>query len=137
MSHLTITGNATADPDFKHSQAGNGWVTFTVAENQGKDKPTTFQRCKAFDSRDPNHGQLASNIAETITKGTRVIVSGRIVTEEWETNGEKRSANVLIVDSIGPDLRWATARVARNSAQTTSAAQASNDPWGADASVPF
>lgn len=111
MSHTTITGNMTADPELRWSQSGNAWVTFTVAQNRGgkdgKEEKATFVRCKAFK-------ELAENIAESLTKGTRVNVTGRLETEEWESNGEKRSALVLIVDTCGPDLRWATARVTRN-----------------------
>lgn len=131
MSHLTITGNITADPELRFSKAGNGWVTFTVAENRkdGEQESSTFQRCKAFSGKS---SQLADNIAESLRKGTRVIVAGRLTTEEWEANGEKRTANVLIVDSIGADLRWATAKVARNSRDampTAPSPSTSSDPW--------
>lgn len=124
-----ITGNTATEIDLKFSQQGKGWATFTVISNEGKDEKATkcVTRCKAF-------GELAENVAASITKGTRVIVSGREQTEEWETNGEKRSGNVLIIDSIGPDLRFATAKVERT--QRTggqSSPAASNDPW---ASVP-
>lgn len=103
-----IVGNLTGDPELRFSQSGKGWTTFTVASNEGKDdnQRTCFTRCKAF-------GDIAENIAESLTKGTRVIVHGREQTEEWETNGEKRSGNVLIVDAIGPELRFATAKVTR------------------------
>lgn len=130
-----IVGNMTADIDLKFAQSGKAWGTFTVISNDGKDEKATkcATRCKAF-------GDMAENIAESLTKGTRVIVSGREQTEEWEANGEKRSMNVLIVDSIGPDLRFATARVTRNDSNSKSAPSNSKswsnapapaaDPWG-------
>lgn len=124
-----IVGNMTADPEFAFSQHNKAWARFRVASTEGKDdsKRTCYTACKAF-------GEMAENIAESLTKGMRVIVSGREQTEEWETNGEKRSANVLIVDSIGPDLRYATAKVTRNSKPTPSNSKSwsnepANGPW--------
>ena len=127
-----IVGNTATDIDLKFSQAGKGWATFTVISNEGKDEKATkcVTRCKAF-------GELAENLAESLGKGMRVIVAGREQTEEWESNGEKRSANVLIVDAIGPDLRFATAKVQRTtkvtsgSGKVTSAPVVSTDPWSA------
>lgn len=118
-----IVGNLAGDAELKFSQSGKGWATFTVISNDGKDDNATrcVTRCKAF-------GELAENIAESIAKGTRVIVHGREVTEEWEKDGEKRSANVLIVDAIGPDLRFATAKVTRKSSSAAASAPA-QDPW--------
>jgi len=123
-----IVGNLSTEPDLKFSQAGKAWVQFVVISNDGKDDNATrcVTRCKAF-------GELAENIAESIAKGTRVIVHGREVTEEWEKDGEKRSANVLIVDAIGPDLRFATAKVTRKSNAAPTAAPA-QDPWASPAS---
>lgn len=118
-----VVGNLASDPELKFSQAGKAWVQFTVISNEGKDDAATkcVTRCKAF-------GDLAEGIAESLTKGTRVIVHGREVTEEWEKDGEKRSGNVLIVDAIGPDLRFATAKVTRKTAAPVASAPA-QDPW--------
>ena len=135
-----IVGNMTGAPELKFGKTGKAWATFTVASNDGKDddKRTCYTRCKAF-------GELAENIAESLISGTRVIVEGREQTEEWETNGEKRSGNVTIVDAIGPDLRWATAKVSKNGSKPSTVAAASSgyapveaDPWANDSeTVPF
>lgn len=140
-NHQTVVGNATADPEVRFSQAGNAWVTFTVADNR-KDRDgnetATFIDCKAFDTA---KSKLASNLAESIRKGTRVIVMGRVETETWEKDGQRRSRNVLIVDAIGPDLRFATASVQRAESQATTPPPTSNDPWAsapvADDQPPF
>lgn len=128
-----IVGGMLADPELKFSQAGKAWATFRVGSDDGKGedghyKNKCFTACKAF-------GTIAENIVESLAKGTRVIVEGREVTEEWESNGEKRSMNVLIVDAIGPDLRFATAKVSRNervmtgSGAVKSTPVRSGDPW--------
>lgn len=118
-----ITGNLAGDPELAFSGAGKAWARFTVISNDGKDDNAVkcVTRCKAF-------GEIAEHVAESLTRGTRVIVHGREVTEEWDKDGEKRSANVLLVDSVGPDLRWATAKVTRTQASAP-ATPSANDPW--------
>ena len=138
-----IVGNMVREIDLKFSQAGKAWGTFSVATNDGKDEKKTecFTECKVF-------GDMAESIAESLTKGTRVIVEGREQTEKWESNGENRSRNVLIVDAIGPDLRYATAKVTRKSPTSKpasggfggqDASPASSDPWASAPTdqVPF
>ena len=125
-----IVGNMVREIDLKFSQAGKAWGTFSVATNDGKDEKKTecFTECKVF-------GDMAESIAESLAKGTRVIVEGREQTEKWESNGENRSRNVLIVDAIGPDLRYATAKVTRTQRQAAGgfggqdASPAPSDPW--------
>ena len=136
-----IVGNMVREIDLKFSQAGKAWGTFSVATNDGKDEKKTecFTECKVF-------GDMAESIAESLAKGTRVIVEGREQTEKWESNGENRSRNVLIVDAIGPDLRYATAKVTRTQRQAAGgfggqdASPAPSDPWAsapATDSAPF
>src|SRR5690606_22805965 len=89
------------------------------------DGETLFMRCSAW--RD-----FAENIASSLSKGTRVVVTGDLVQRSWEQDGQKRSVVELEVESVGPDLRFATAKVERT--QRTggqSAPAASNDPWAA------
>lgn len=139
-----IVGGMTADPELKFSQAGKAWVTFRVGSSDGKgddgkDRNKCYTPCKAF-------GDMAEHITESLSKGSRVIVAGREVTEEWEANGERRSMNVLLVDAIGPDLRFATAKVERRGQSTAAAAShgyapsaaggSAGDPWASDG-VPF
>jgi single-strand DNA-binding protein len=113
---LTVVGNLTSDPELRYTQGGVALASFTVANTpkvfdkvsgEWKDGESSFLRCTAW--RD-----LAENVAQSLHKGTRVIVSGRFKQRSYETaEGEKRSAWDLDVDEIGPSLRWATAQVVR------------------------
>ena len=115
-TQITMTGNLTDDPELRFLANGTGMVKFTVASTprtldrqsgQWKDGDPLFLTCTAW--RD-----LAEHIAESLAKGTRVIVSGRLRQSRWTTDeGEKRSAYGLEVDEIGPSLRFATAKVAK------------------------
>ncbi|MEQ7008717.1 single-stranded DNA-binding protein, partial [Actinopolymorpha sp. B17G11] len=100
----------------RYDQASGGWV----------DGDTLFMRCTAW--RD-----LAEHAADTLTKGHRVIATGRVRQSSWETpEGEKRSAIQLDVEDVGPSLRWATAKVTRI-ARASAGEPAPQDPWGVPA----
>jgi single-strand DNA-binding protein len=111
---MTVVGNLTADPDLRFTPTGTALAKFTVAStprvfdkaaNEYKDGDPLFLTCTAW--RD-----LAEHAAESLHKGTRVVVVGRLRLSRWETDeGEKRSAYGLDVDEIGPSLRFATAKV--------------------------
>jgi len=109
---ICFTGNLTADPELKFLPTGVAVASFTVAVSKRvkdgdgwKDGPTSFVRCTAW-------RQLAENVAESIGKGTRVIVVGSMAQREYETkDGEKRSVWECQVDDVGPALRNATASV--------------------------
>ena len=112
---ITIVGNLVDAPDLKFIPSGAAVARFTVASTprvfdkqtgQYKDGDPLFLTCTAW--RD-----LASNVAESLTKGARVIVTGRLKLSRWEDkeSGEKRSAYGLDVDEIGPSLRFAQAKV--------------------------
>src|SRR3954465_926120 len=112
---MTVVGNPTDDPELRFLPNGTGMVKFTVASTprvldresgQWKDGDPLFLNCTAFRG-------IAENIAESLTKGTRVIVTGRLRLSRWEDkeSGEKRSAYGLDVDEIGPSLRFAQAKV--------------------------
>jgi single-strand DNA-binding protein len=115
---LTITGNLTADPDLRFTGTGTAVAAFTVAASrrvydqasgQWKDGDTLFLRCSAW-------RELADHAAETLTKGTRVIVTGRLKQRSYDTpEGDKRTVYELDADDIGPSLKWATAKIARTS----------------------
>ncbi len=125
---LTVVGNLTADPELRFPQAGVAVTNFTIAatprefkNGEWGDGKTLFMRCTAW--RD-----LGQNVAGSLVKGTRVLVQGRLVSSEWETEaGEKRSSMQLEVDAIGPDLRYATATVQRV-AKTSEAGWAPSAP---------
>ena len=131
---LTITGNLTADPDLRFTGTGTAVAAFTVAASrrvydqasgQWKDGDTLFLRCSAW-------RELADHAAETLTKGTRVIVTGRLKQRSYETpEGDKRTVYELDADDIGPSLKWATAKIARTS-RDKAPHPADGDPWQAD-----
>lgn len=134
-TQITVVGNLTADPELKFIQSGAAVVNFTVAStprtfdrnaNDWKDGDTLFLRCSMW-------REAAENVAESLTKGMRVIVTGRLVSRSYETNGEKRTVNEIQVDEVGPSLRYATAKVQRTQrsggASGGGAPSAADDPW--------
>lgn len=114
---ITVVGNLTADPDLRFTPNGAAVANFTVASTprtfdrqtqEFKDGETLFLRCNAW--RD-----MAENVAESLQRGTRVIVQGRLKSRTFDTKeGERRTVFELDVDEIGPSLRRATAQVSRN-----------------------
>ena len=114
---ITVVGNLTADPELRFTPSGAAVANFTVAStprqfdrqsNEWKDGDTLFMRCSIW-------REAAENVAESLTKGTRVIASGRLVQRSYETReGEKRTVVELQVDEIGASLRYATAKVTRS-----------------------
>lgn len=132
MALPTLHGIArlTADPELRFAQSGTAVVTVNLAFNsrrkndrgEWEDAAVHFQRAKAF-------GQFAENIAESLTSGAEVTVSGRLETEQWTNQqGEKRSAAVLHLDGIGPDLRRSTTR-AHKADRSTSTPSTSGHGW--------
>ena len=142
-TQITVIGNLTGDPELRFIQSGAAVMNFTVAStprtferqtNEWKDGETLFMRCSLW-------REAAENVAETLTKGMRVIVTGRLVSRSWEANGEKRSVMELQVDEVGPSLRYATAKVNRTQRSggggggfsggyaAAPAGGADNDPW--------
>jgi len=112
---VTITGNCTRDPELRYTNNGMQIATFGVAINQRKrndsgqweDGETSYFDVTCF-------RELAENVAESVSKGTRVIVSGTLKQRSWETpDGDRRSKVEVIADEVGPSLRWATASVER------------------------
>ncbi|MGW2725526.1 single-stranded DNA-binding protein [Streptomyces sp. NPDC001492] len=147
MSLPTLNGTARLidAPELRFAAgSGKAVVRVRLAFNARKKDPNSgewvdgdsfFIDGKAFD-------QVASNIAETLDKGMEVVVSGRLKTERWEKDGEKRSGPSLLIDSIGPSLRFATARVekagggsgsgkqqAYAAARQASSREGMDDPW--------
>ncbi len=111
---VTLVGNVTRDPELRFTQGGTAVASFGVAWNQrsgqgsqGEDKAHYFDiTCWR---------ELAENVAESVTRGMRVVVYGRLDWRSWEgQSGEKRSAVQIVADEVTPSLRWATAAVNRN-----------------------
>jgi single-strand DNA-binding protein len=113
---ITIIGNITGDPELRFTPSGAAVANFTVAStprqfdrtsNEWKDGETLFMRCSVW--RD-----AAENVAESLQRGTRVLVSGRLKSRSYETKeGEKRTVIEMDVDEVGPSLKYATAKVNR------------------------
>jgi single-strand DNA-binding protein len=114
---ITLVGNLTADPELRFTPSGAAVANFTVAStprtfdrqtNEWRDGDAMFLNCAVW-------RQAAENVAESLQKGMRVIVHGRLRSRSYETReGERRTVFEVDVDEIGPALRYATAKVARN-----------------------
>ncbi len=112
---VTIVGNVTRDPELRFTPTGQATATFGVAVNRTwNDRATNERKEQVSYFNVVTWRELAENVAESLTKGSRVIVSGRLEQRSWETNGDKRTTVEIIADEIGPSLRWATASVTRN-----------------------
>jgi single-strand DNA-binding protein len=150
---ITVIGNLTADPELRFTPSGAAVANFTVAStprtfdrqtNEWKDGEALFLRCNIW-------REAAENVAESLTRGSRVIVSGRLKQRSFETReGEKRTVVELEVDEIGPSLKYATAKVNKASrsggggggfgggggarqqpaAQSGGGSTGGDDPWG-------
>lgn len=113
---ITVVGNLVDDPELRFTPSGAAVANFRIAStprtfdrqtNEWKDGDALFLSCAVW-------RQYAENVAESLTKGMRVIVTGRLKSRQYETReGEKRTAMEIDVDEVGPALRYATAKVAR------------------------
>jgi len=148
---VTVVGNLTNEPELRFTPSGAAVASFTVASssrvldkttNEWKDGETVFMRCSVW-------RQYAENVAESLTKGTRVIVSGRLKQRSYETReGEKRQVMELEVEDVGPALRYATAKVTRTQSQGGGfggsnggggggASAPADDPWASSPGAGF
>ncbi|TAN28845.1 MAG: single-stranded DNA-binding protein [Actinomycetota bacterium] len=113
---ITIVGNVTRDPELRFTSSGQATATFGIAVNrrwQNRQSQQWEEATSFFDV--VCWREMAENASESLSKGTRVIVTGRLEQRNWETQeGEKRSKIEVIADEIGPSLRWATAQIVRN-----------------------
>ena len=115
-SSITIVGNLTRDPEIRYTANGAAKASFGVAvsrrwqnrQTQEWDEQTSFFNVVCW-------REMAENVAESLGKGSRVVVTGRLEQRSWETeNGEKRSVVEIVADDVGPSLRWATAQVKKS-----------------------
>ncbi|MGN6724075.1 MAG: single-stranded DNA-binding protein [Marmoricola sp.] len=144
MTAITIIGNLTNDPELRFTPSGAAVANFTVAQtprsfdktrNEWVDGETLFLRASIWK-------EAAENVAESLTKGTRVIIAGRLKSRSYETkDGEKRTVIELEVDEIGPSLKYASAKVARTSGPGTKRgvqpAQQQSNGWGQQQDDPW
>lgn len=140
---ITVVGNCTADPEIRYTPNGAAVANVTVAStprtfdrnsNQWKDGDPLFLRCNIW-------REQAENVAESLTRGMRVIVTGRLRQRAYETReGEKRTVIELEVDEIGPSLKYAKASVNKASRGSGGGSQQQSGGWGSgndDGSAPF
>jgi len=142
---ITVVGNLTADPELRYTQAGLAVANFTIAST-----PRTFDRAsndwkdgEALFLRASVWREFGEHVAGSLTKGSRVIVTGRLKQRSYETKeGEKRTSFEIEVDEIGPSLRYATAQITRTSSREggsgggaggASRGQVADEPWAASA----
>jgi single-strand DNA-binding protein len=148
---VNLTGRLAADPELRYSATGTAVARFTVVTSRRvrdqdtgawSDADTSYWDCVAFK-------QLAENIAESLTRGTAVMVTGRMAQRNWEDkNGEKRRSVEVTADEAGPSLRWASAKLSRTSRERPDAGseggqrepartaaggpQRPDDPWASE-----
>jgi single-strand DNA-binding protein len=115
-NNVTVIGNATREPELRFTNTGQAVATFGLAVNRRWQNRQTNEWEEATSFFDVTcWAQLGENVAESVAKGSRVIVSGRLEQRSWETqDGDKRSKVEIIADEVGPSLRWATAEVTKN-----------------------
>lgn len=135
---VTLVGNATRDPELRYTAGGQAKAEFGLAVNrrwtnrqtQEQEESVSFFNVVAW-------REMAENIGESITKGMRVVVSGRLEQRSWETpQGEKRTVVEVVADEIGPSLRWATAAVKRNERSGTGSSGGGSEGAGSSRPAP-
>lgn len=144
---MSIVGNLVSDPELRFTPSGAAVANFTVAstprmfkDGDWKDGDPLFMRCNIW-------RQPAENVVESLTRGMRVIVSGRLRQRSYDKDGQKRTVIELEVDEVGPSLRYATAKVNKvgrtdggntggnrggNTGGNRGASAKNDDPWGGD-----
>jgi single-strand DNA-binding protein len=115
MTIVTIVGNVARDPELRFgSNGGNAFAKFSVAVNRRKKKGDDYEELTSFFDV-LCFGEQAENVASCITKGTRVVVTGQLDIEDWETKDGKKGRTVQITaDEVAPSLRYATANIEKN-----------------------
>jgi single-strand DNA-binding protein len=113
-STVTLTGNLTRDPELRFTAGGRAVATIGIAVSRRYQVNNEWQEQTSFFNI-VCWGSLGENAAASLTKGTRIMVTGRLEQRSYETqDGEKRSVVEVVADEIGPSLRWATAQIDRN-----------------------
>ena len=141
---ITVVGNLVDDPELRFTPSGAAVANFRIAStprtfdkqsNEWKDGDALFLTCSVW-------RQAAENVAESLQKGMRVVVQGRLKSRQYETReGEKRTVFEIDVDEVGPSLKYATAKVTRTQRSgggggygaPQGGGQQANDPWATPA----
>lgn len=126
-NNLFVVGNVTRDPELRFTQGGMAVASFGVAWNKRKqdgEEEVSFFDVTCFRS-------LAENVAESITKGTRVVITGTLQQRSWENQeGERRSKVEILADEVSPSLRWASAEIRKNEFRGDSGGQSGGGGGG-------
>ena len=136
---ITIVGNLVADPELRYTPSGQAVANFRIAStprsfdkqaNEWKDGDSLFLTVNAW-------RQMAENVAESLTRGMRVVVTGRLKQRSYETKeGEKRTVYEVEADDIGPSLKNASAKVTKAERAGANRPAAADDPWAAKDAAP-
>jgi single-strand DNA-binding protein len=115
-NNVALVGNITRDPELRFTPTGQATATFGLAVNRRWQNRQTQEWEEATSFFDVVcWREMAENAAESLSRGSRVLVTGRLEQRSWETaDGDKRSKIEVVADEIGPSLRWATAQVTKN-----------------------
>ncbi len=112
---VTVVGNVTRDPELRFTPSGQANTRFGLAVNRRWQDRSTQEWQEATSFFDVVcWREMAENVSESLTKGSRVLVTGRLEQRSWEQEGQRRSVVEIIADEVGPSLRWATAEVRKN-----------------------
>jgi single-strand DNA-binding protein len=132
-NHVSIVGNLTRDPELRFTPTGQATAGFGVAVNrrwQNRQTQEWEESTSFFDV--VCWGQLAENTAQSLSKGARVLVNGRLDQRSWETaEHERRSKIEITADEVAPSLRWATATITKNERRTPESVGANSSSGGA------
>src|SRR4051794_17083120 len=116
INTITVSGNVTRDPELRFTPSGQGVASFSIAVNrswQNRQTQEWEEQTSFFDVK--CWAQLGQNVSDSLSKGSRVVVSGRLEQRSWETdNGEKRYAFEIVADDVAASLQYATAQVTKN-----------------------
>ena len=140
---ITLVGNLTGDPELRFTPSGAAVANFTVAStprtfdrntNEWKDAETLFMRCSIW-------REAAENVAESLHRGTRVVVTGKLISRSWDDKetGQKRTVMEMQVDEVGPSLKYASATVRKTerSSGPKPPTPPADNPWATTEPPPF
>lgn len=133
MTSITVIGNLTDDPSLRFLPSGIAVASFTVAstprikqDDKWVDGDPLFLKCSIW-------REAAENVAESLVKGARIVVTGKLKQKSYEKDGQKRTSYEIDVEEVGPSLKYATAKVTKAGKGGSPAAKPADDPWGSDA----